>query len=394
MLLKDINPGPQFGFPFFSNSFVINNRFIFPAITENEGWELWSSDGTAANTSLFKDIYDGPDASNSFALLNYSNITNGDSYHSNLLNGQMFLRAEDEEHGLELWKTDGTSGGTVMVKDINAGPGSSLDGSFSYFYTASHLFFTADDGTTGNELWKTDGTAGNTARVKDINPGTESSDPQFLAYLNGTVLFTATDGDDADRRDLYRLDGSFSPLPLHLLKFTATDLTASVQLDWSTVSEKGTSHFAIERSSDGAKFETIGNVNAATNGTQKNDYRFNDASSASLQGKLYYRLKMVDKDGSFTYSKIVSLTRGQKVNLVAFPNPAKNDLQVTVNTGAEKQMALKIFDQSGKQVYVQQLAGNTGSNKYTLNVSSFAKGTYYVNVLTETGMATTRFIKN
>ena len=56
------------------------------------------------------------------------------------------------------------------------------------------LFFTANDATTGRELWKSDGTAAGTVLVKDINPGSDSSGPSYLTNVNGTLFFTADDG--------------------------------------------------------------------------------------------------------------------------------------------------------------------------------------------------------
>ena len=81
----------------------------------------------------------------------------------------IFFAARDDDHGRELWKTDGTAAGTALVKDIDPGDG----GSYPEYLTNFNgtLFFTADDGDHGTELWKSDGTAAGTVLVKDINPG-------------------------------------------------------------------------------------------------------------------------------------------------------------------------------------------------------------------------------
>src|SRR5204863_2838820 len=94
-------------------------------------------------------------------------------------------------HGYELWKSDGTEAGTVLVKDINLGS----EGSFPSSLTAVNgtLFFGAFDPTHGYELWKSDGTEAGTVLVKDINLGREGSVPCFLTAVNGTVFFAAYD---------------------------------------------------------------------------------------------------------------------------------------------------------------------------------------------------------
>src|SRR5262249_56515306 len=116
-----------------------------------------------------------------------------------VVNGTLFFTANDGVNGTELWKSDGTAAGTVLVKDIR--PGNSPYGfplsSSPRNLTAvgDELFFSANDGISGLELWKSDGTATGTVLVKDIRPGSSSygyaygSNPQHLTAVDGQVCF-------------------------------------------------------------------------------------------------------------------------------------------------------------------------------------------------------------
>src|SRR5439155_6458138 len=83
------------------------------------------------------------------------------------VNGKLFFSAYEATDGYELWQSDGTAAGTVMVKDINPGTYSSFPSNLTN--VNGTLFFSANDGTVGEELWKSDGTAAGTVLVEDIN---------------------------------------------------------------------------------------------------------------------------------------------------------------------------------------------------------------------------------
>src|SRR5262249_39814620 len=95
-------------------------------------------------------------------------------------------------HGAELWRSDGTAEGTVLVRDIN--PGAAGPGLAWFTVLGSRLFFTAGVPDTGRELWASDGTLAGTVLVHDILPGPAGSDPQFLTAVGARLLFPADDG--------------------------------------------------------------------------------------------------------------------------------------------------------------------------------------------------------
>jgi ELWxxDGT repeat protein len=192
VLVKDIRPGPDSSSPLeLTNA---NGTLLFRADDGTNGSELWKSNGTAAGTALVKDIC--PRSCSPFALLvGFTNVR-----------GVLFFPADDGRTGSELWKSDGTAAGTTLVKDIRPGL-DSLSGPFSSFPAEltnvnGRLFFRADDGASGFELWKSDGTARGTVLVKDIRPGSESSSPSGLTNVKRTFSLRA--GNATTRSELPR----------------------------------------------------------------------------------------------------------------------------------------------------------------------------------------------
>lgn len=177
-VVKDVNPGSAGAFPTSGSQLVnVSGTLYFTALKSGVGWELWKSNGTAAGTVLVKDIVAGSGSSNPAQLNN--------------VNGTLFFTAETATHGRELWKSNGTAAGTVMVKDIR--PGSGYGFYFGLTDTLVNvngtLFFTTNNGVNGVELWKTNGTAAGMVLVKDITPGASGTNLTDLTSVGGKLFF-------------------------------------------------------------------------------------------------------------------------------------------------------------------------------------------------------------
>lgn len=166
------------------------------------------------------------------------------------------------------------------------------------------------------------------------------------------------------------------PLPLNLLSFTGVQHEGDVTLKWSTANEVGTKTFFVERSKDAKAFASIGSV-AAANTTGTNNYNYVDPSIPS--GTWYYRLKMQDVDGKYTYSPVVSITAGVPAQgLVLYPNPVKDRLFVQVQATQPEKCVLRLMDMAGKVLQQQNVEISTGVNAFTFNTDGLARGTYLI----------------
>ena len=377
------------------NSVIINNKLFFSASSGVKGLELWSSDGTTAGTKLFDDIYPGAGNSSAPIILPdyFTNETGGNS-HTNLFNGKIFFIANDGTHGEELWITDGTLAGTNIVKDINPGIDSALSErniSSPWFYTTTDFYFSANDGTHGEELYKTDGTSGGTSLVEDLNPGSAGSDPFMFMFVNSHIYLTADDGDGFT--NLFIIDANLT-LPVSLLSFTASLNNNVVDLNWATSTEINTKTYTIQRSYNGIQFQNVGNVNAAGNSSKKIDYHFADANALQTSAnKIFYRLQITDNDGKITYSNIALINILSDGNLlVIYPNPVKDQL-FFITHKAVNAATMRISNVNGKVVYVQQFENIQTDAKNKINVAALGKGVYYLEFISGNNKQTVRFIK-
>lgn len=377
--------------PFLLFAIFINNKFYFTASTDDEGNEIWSSDGTAANTEIFIDINPGPDDSGPFLFFDYLSITSLQDIHARLYNGKIFFRADDGTNGTELWITDGTVPGTMMVKDINIS-GDGLGSDFNYFYSQSGLYFSATNGADGNELWKSDGTPGGTNMVINLNH-TGDSDPEPMMLLGTQFLFTANDGDNANGdRDLYKLDGTFIPLPVKLSEFTVTLKAKDALLQWSILNEINTKDYTVQRSYDGQHFEDIGTV-PALNSSSRNKYSFTDEGiSNSGKSIVYYRIIASDKNGKSENTNIifVKLKGNNNWNVLLLSNPVQSNANIMLS-GITKDVHLSIQDINGKTFYKTSKQSING--QVSIPVSNLQRGIYILVAETNNERKSIRFVK-
>lgn len=146
---------------------------------------LFRSDGTVAGTVRLKTF--DKDDTGLLPEFPFPRFTEGA--------GALFFVASDKAHGSEPWKTDGTAAGTVLVRDVWPGPKSSRIGTIGISGAAGdRIFFSADDGEHGVELWTSDGTATGTRLVADVSEGPRSSSPREITRIGNRLFFSADDG--------------------------------------------------------------------------------------------------------------------------------------------------------------------------------------------------------
>lgn len=193
-MIKDLRDGPESSGP--DRLTRIGDTVFFEANDGTHGYELWKTDGTGAGTTMVADINPTPASETDPAA-------GSEIAHLTEVGGTLFFSANDGVNGHELWKSDGTEGGTEMVADIHPTGESNL----SALTAADGLvYFFADDGSNGRELWVSDGTEGGTSMVKDIRSGPESSFSESMIAIDGTLYFGASNG--PNNHELWKSDGT------------------------------------------------------------------------------------------------------------------------------------------------------------------------------------------
>ncbi|MET0242164.1 MAG: T9SS type A sorting domain-containing protein [Flavitalea sp.] len=169
-------------------------------------------------------------------------------------------------------------------------------------------------------------------------------------------------------------------LPVVLTSFNAHTKNNGAEITWSTSQEAKSEKFLVEKSTDGKIWNTITTVAAAKSSTTTKNYSAFDATPEAVN---YYRLKQVDIDGTFTYSKTVTLTTsgGNKIEAKVYPNPVTSAATVSINSPASANATIALFNIGGVKISSVNTNLEAGYNNIALaNVSTLKTGTYLVIV--------------
>ncbi|MBC7922389.1 MAG: T9SS type A sorting domain-containing protein, partial [Ferruginibacter sp.] len=178
-----------------------------------------------------------------------------------------------------------------------------------------------------------------------------------------------------------------NPLPVRLLRFEGELRETAVVLHWQTASEDQSSHFEVERSSDGERFASIGRVEAAGTSRATKSYGFTDQQP--LSGLSYYRLKTVDRDANYAYSKTIDIHyQEERESVLVYPNPvsAGEPLKMRVLNPTSQSYEVAVYDLRGRLLTSHTYALETGLTERTLSErTDLPKGAYVVLVRNQHG---------
>ncbi|HEY3249501.1 MAG TPA: T9SS type A sorting domain-containing protein, partial [Ignavibacteria bacterium] len=220
--------------------------------------------------------------------------------------------------------------------------------------------------------------------------------------LKGKIAFQFSDNvsvtfDDLNISAPYFYPGgcapSQSPLPVKLISFQGNMNNSKVSLQWTVAENEINDHFEVEKSIDGKGFETAGII-VASSKYGSETYSFNEAMNTE---RIYYRLKMFDKNQVITYSKIlmfISKAANNSSTLKIVNNPTTDKLTLSFSANTNQSIEIKVYDLSGRLQMNQKMNIYQGSNLISLQLnSSFKAGMYAVEVNNGSERQTAKFVK-
>lgn len=185
-----------------------------------------------------------------------------------------------------------------------------------------------------------------------------------------------------------------NPIPVELTSFSADVVNSDVLLKWETATELNNSGFEIERSRDKTIFSTIGFTKGKGSSTEKTGYSFVDINPSS--GNYYYRLKQVDFNGEFEYSKVIEVLVEAPVQyalLQNHPNPFNPSTIITFSVPERTDVSLKIFDILGNEITTLLKAElNAGKHEVEFNAGNLANGVYFYEMKTNSFRAVKKLV--
>jgi len=200
----------------------------------------------------------------------------------------------------------------------------------------------------------------------------------IATQITGNILFNPflIDGTDTDPAPGFQTVTTCMVTPVVLTSFTASTRNYDVLLNWQTASEVNSSHFSIERSLDGQHFSAIGTVSAKGFSNVKVNYNFTDNKPVNFDKPTYYRIAMVDADGTTKYTKIIAVTlkaNGSYVQQV-YPNPVKAGtvLYTDFISGTSQKITISFMSATGQALHNYEFQALKGANQFIVPVPASA----------------------
>ncbi len=272
--------------------------------------------------------------------------------------------ADRKRWGFSIKAVDGAGNSTGAFTSTNANAkqnGEELSHSSAVITGATNTF------TYNNLHWTAPSTAGQ----------------QISFYFVGN----AADHSGTNQGDYIYSNVATIALPLTLKDFTATTLNDAVLLNWNTAQAVNSSFFTVQKSVDGQRFIDVTNVSVSGNATAA-QYSYSDANPSYFGRSIFYRLKIVDKDGKFAYSKVVSiLLKAKDVQIVnVYPNILKAGGTARAKIISDKDQALRILlmDASGRIIQSTTQLITSGNNNIQFTVNTTATGMMYARFVSST----------
>lgn len=223
-----------------------------------------------------------------------------------------------------------------------------------------------------------------------LQSGTGNPFNGFSVGFDGIPNFVDIDGDgDQDLFSgaydgtIYYFKNTTGALPLHLISFNGIKQDGFNRIQWTTSAEFNTKSFELEHSGDGITFTKIATV--AATGNASNSYSAVD--NDIVGGKIYYRLKMIDIDGRYTYSQVIWINNGNSKGIIIYPNPASNAVNINMGYLHAFKTRASVYNADGKLMQNIEIS----NNQVQIDISQYAKGKYFIRFADG---AVRSFIKN
>ncbi len=344
-------------------------------------------------------------------------------------NGDLFAMESSYDYGqsAKIYKINKATGASTLVGNLGFLGYYLQDGAIdpitnNYFLTATTDVLPGGYNFSGGGLWQVDknsgagsliGMVGRSGYIMDglgfankeykyqwsptaylSNP--KDANPQFSASWGGVYNYTLTVTDLCGNTTTNQVAVTvLGPTPVTLLNFNGRIQNSITHLNWDVENEINFDHYEVERSIDGREFTTLGAVPAIGSSRITQRYHFEDFKLPA-ETYIFYRLKMIDIDGAYSYSQIIKLKRDKSAKdglITIAPNPFSDKIVLLYESTQQDEVRISLTDSKGSLMKQMSFQVEAGVNQLYVNGASLAAGVYFVTIKDRSKIVTRKVIK-